>query len=256
MAWLKQNIFFESHRMTYNVALIPARSGSKGVVDKNIRLLGGQPLIAWSIRACEICKNIDRIILSTDSEKYAEIARDLGCEVPFLRPASLAGDKSTDFEFVAHALDFLSAENRMPDHIFHIRPTTPLRKPEVIDRAFEAFLGSTEATALRSVHEMSESAYKTFEMSPSGYLKTIGSKSTALDAANNARQIFPKTYSANGYVDILSVKFIKETSLLHGNRVLPFVTERVSEIDIEEDFSLLQLEVERQADHKKLLFNV
>ena len=242
--------------MTYNVALIPARSGSKGVVDKNIRLLGGQPLIAWSIRACRICKNIDRIILSTDSEKYADIARDWGCEVPFLRPESIAGDQSTDFEFVSHALDFFSAENRMPDHIFHIRPTTPLRKPEVIDRAFETFLGNPEVTALRSVHEMSESAYKTFEISPSGYLKTVGFSSAALDDANNARQIFPTTYFANGYVDILSVQFIKETGLLHGNCVLPFVTERVSEIDTEEDFSLLQLEVEHQAEHKKLLFNV
>ena len=241
--------------MTYNLALIPARSGSKGVVDKNIRSLGGHPLIAWSIKVCKICKNIDRIILSTDSEVYAEIAREWGCEVPFLRPASIARDESNDFEFVAHALDFLSEENGLPAHIFHIRPTTPLRKPEVIDRAFETFLGSPSATALRSVHAMSESAYKSFEMAPGGFLKSIGSNDTSLDSANYGRQDFPTTYSANGYVDILSAQFIKETGLLHGSRVLPFITDRVSEIDTEDDFSFLQLELEIYQEHKKLLFD-
>ena len=87
------------------IAVIPARGGSKGVSDKNIKLLAGKPLIAYSISAAIKSKLIDRVIVSTDSEKYASISKDYGAEVPFLRPAELAGDSSTDYDFVKQALE-------------------------------------------------------------------------------------------------------------------------------------------------------
>jgi len=146
------------------VALIPARSGSKGVPNKNIKLLAGFPLIAYSIKAALKSKLIDRVIVSTDSKEYAEIAREYGAEVPFLRPNEFSGDRATDTQFFKHAIYwFKENEGEVPEYFAHIRPTTPLRNPQVIDAALKSFMGS-DFTALRSVHKMSESSYKSFEI--------------------------------------------------------------------------------------------
>jgi len=233
--------------MIKTVALIPARAGSKGVRNKNIRLLGGHPLIAWSIAACLKTSSIDRVIVSTDSAEYAGLCRRLGAEVPFLRPALISGDRSTDFEFVEHALDWLAANGIEPETLVHIRPTTPLRDPALVEQAIGQFRAQHKATALRSVHEMAESAYKTFEIDGQGRLKRLGSNDTALDSANNARQQFPATYNANGYVDVLSTAFIRRTGLLHGDAVMPFVTPCVTEVDNEDDFAFLEYELQKDA---------
>lgn len=241
--------------MNKAIALIPARSGSKGVPNKNIRDLGGYPLIAWSIMAAKKSKLIDRVLVSTDSEKYAKLAIQFGAEAPFLRPPEFSGDRSTDYDCVVHALDWLALNGGEPEYIAHIRPTTPLRNPLFIDSAIEAFENSFESiTALRSAHEMSESAYKTFEITEDGRFKRIASKGTALDSANNARQQFPATYHANGYVDVLSTRFIREAGLLHGDWVLPFITPSVVEIDTEDDFLHLEYQIARIPDIALMLF--
>lgn len=226
--------------MSNVVALIPARAGSKGVPHKNIKKLGGHPLIEWSIQACLKSKLIDRVIVSTDAQEYADLAIGLGAEVPFLRPQEISGDRSTDYDFVLHALNWLSLNSNEPDLLIHIRPTTPYRNPGLIDEAIKIFTSEPRATALRSVHEMSESAYKTFEIAKTGQLKRLGADSTELDAANNARQQFPATYQANGYVDVLSTRFIRSHGLIHGNWVIPFVTPSVVEVDTPEDFEHLE----------------
>jgi CMP-N,N'-diacetyllegionaminic acid synthase len=240
--------------MSFIVALIPARSGSKGVPHKNIRKLGGHPLIEWSIAACNAASSISRTIVSTDSEEYAKMSRSLGAEVPFLRPEEFAGDSSTDYGFIKHALDWFVLNGGEPDYIVHIRPTTPFRNPKLIDQAVEAFVNNPKATALRSVHPMSESAYKTFEIAPDGQLKRLASDSTELDAANNARQEFPSTYIANGYVDVLSTRYIRKMKLIHGNHVVPFITPIVGEVDIEDDFSNLELELSKHPEFAMRLF--
>jgi N-acylneuraminate cytidylyltransferase len=230
--------------MSKVVAIIPARSGSKGVLGKNIRKLGKLPLIAWSIEAAKKTPTIDRILVSTDSQEYSEIAIKYGAEAPFLRPPELSRDNSGDIEFIKHALDWLNKnEDYEPDYIVHLRPTTPFRNPDLIDKAVKYFIQSSHFTSLRSSHEMSESAYKTFEISSDGVYKRVGVQSTELDGANNARQEFPKTYQANGYVDILSVEYIRKTGLLHGNRVMPFITEVVTEVDSEDDFKYLEFQL-------------
>lgn len=236
-------------------ALIPARSGSKGLPHKNIKLLGDKPLIEWSIAACKKAALINRIIVSTDSKEYAEISRKVGAEVPFLRPVDLAGDFSTDYEFIKHALDWFSKNHCEPDYIVHIRPTTPFRDPVLIDQAVAAFISHPQATALRSVHPMSESAYKTFEIAPSGQLKRVAAESTELDAANNARQQFPMTYIANGYVDVISTAFVRKMRLIHGGHVLPFITPTVNEVDTDNDFSALEMELKSHPELATRLFN-
>lgn len=237
------------------VALIPARAGSKGVPNKNVRLLGGHSLLSWSIAACLKSPSIDRVIVSTDSAEYAELAQKLGAEAPFLRPASISGDRSTDYDFIVHALDWLAAEKGEPNYVVHIRPTTPLRDPQLIDDAVAAFIAAPNATALRSVHEMPESAYKTFEIAAGGQLKRLGADNTDLDSANNARQQFPDTYQANGYVDVLSTIFIRKAKLIHGDCVMPFITPTVVEVDTEDDFAHLEFQLTQMPNILQKLFN-
>jgi N-acylneuraminate cytidylyltransferase len=236
------------------VALIPARSGSKGVPHKNVRWLGQHPLLEWSIAACRKATLISRTIISTDSIEYAQSALEMGAEAPFLRPAEISGDRATDYDFVKHALDWLSQNGDEPDYIIHIRPTTPFRDPALIDQAIDSFINAPKATALRSVHPMPESAYKTFEIASTGQLKRVASESTELDAANNARQEFPATYIANGYVDVLSTNFIRRSRLIHGNYVMPFITPPVNEIDTEEDFAMLELKLLNHPEFTERLF--
>ena len=240
--------------MPKTLALIPARAGSKGVPHKNIRLLGGYPLIAWTIAACRKAKLLDQIIVSTDSLKYAALAKKYNAEAPFLRPKQVSSDYSTDYEFILHALNWISARGEEPDYIVHMRPTTPLRNPVIIDQAIQAFINNSEATALRSVHEMSESAYKTFEIDTNGLLKSFGN-SISLDIVNNARQSFPKTFMANGYIDVLSTAFIRETGLLHGNHVVPFITPEVTEVDTEYDFKSLEYQLVKSPKIIKEIFD-
>ena len=229
--------------MSIIISIIPARGGSKGVPGKNIRLLDSKPLIAYSIKASLNSALITRTIVSTDSEEIAEIARQYGAEVPFIRPKRIAGDHSTDYEFFKHAIDwFEQNEGFVPDYFVHLRPTTPLRDPKQIDKAIELFINNPNATALRSVHKMPETAYKSFEIE-NNILKTIGTGVYSIDNANNARQSFPDTYYANGYVDVIKSCFVIENKLIHGNHVMPFITDVVVEVDTHEDFLLLEYQI-------------
>lgn len=224
-------------------AIIPARSGSKGVQNKNIKILAGKPLIAYSIAVARMAKNINRVIVSTDSEQYASIAREYGAEVPFLRPKEISGDNSTDYEVIKHTLDwFLCTEKMLPKYLVHLRPTTPLRDLNYINNAIDIIRQNNEATSLRSVHEMSESAYKTFEVE-NGYLKSVGSGSFELDSSNEPRQKFIKTYHGNGYVDVILSSFVMESKKIHGNRVLAYITPFINEVDVENDFKYLEYEI-------------
>jgi len=225
----------------YVVALVPARSGSKGIENKNLRTLHGKSLLGWSIRAGNETQGISRVVVSTNSSEYAEIAKKAGAEVPFLRPDSISQDKSTDFEFVSHALEFFYSEGKIPDLIIHLRPTTPFRDPKIMDQAIsDGFKRKEGATSMRSVHEMSESAYKSFELGESGNLVSTFSRSHELDPANAGRQSFPKTYSPNGYIDLLYPDFILNSGILHGNNALPIITENTIEIDSEPELNMAQ----------------
>ena len=225
----------------YLVALIPARSGSKGVHNKNLRLLQNRSLLDWSISAAIESQVISRVVVSTNSVDYAQAAKNAGAEVPFLRPESISQDKSTDLEFVKHALDFFRAEGEIPDLLIHLRPTTPFRDPKVMDQAIlDGLQRRVGVTSIRSVHKMSESAYKSFEISDSGALVSTFTKVRELDPANEGRQSFPTTYSPNGYIDLLYPDFIHNSGLLHGNNVWPIVTENTIEIDDESDLHFAQ----------------
>lgn len=236
------------------IAVIPARSGSKGVIDKNIKLLEGIPLIAYSIAVALKSKLIDRVIVSTDSKHYADIAISYGAEVPFFRPKEISGDTSTDYEFVKHLLDWLKLnETCEPKLIIHLRPVVPIRDSDIVDAGIREFMNNQEATSLRSAHIMSETAYKRCEKD-NNYFKAVGTNSFELDELNEPRQNFPVTYTLNGYVDVLRTSFIIKNCKIHGNRVMPFITPHSYEIDIKEDFDFLKWQITQRPNLINKLF--
>jgi CMP-N-acetylneuraminic acid synthetase len=130
-------------------------------------------------------------------------------------------------------------EGLQPDYLVHLRPTTPLRDPAYISEAIERIRHDEYSTALRSVHEMSETAYKTVEIDR-GYCKCICSGSFDLEAANQPRQVFPKTYIANGYVDIYKSSYVVKNKKILGDKVIAYVTPCIFEVDTLEDYDYLE----------------
>lgn len=240
------------------VALIPARGGSKGVPGKNLRLVGGHPLIAYSIRAALLAKGVDSVVVSTDCPEIASVSKEYGAEVPFFRPAHLAGDRSTDYDVIEHYLSWerqhRASAADWAEYVVHLRPTTPLRDPAVIEQAIQAIRSHAECTSLRSGQEMGETAYKTCEVE-NGYVKGLCGMGFDADRLNAPRQTFPVTYQLNGYVDILKSAFILQSKLLHGNRCLLFETKPNHEIDRPEDFALVEFLLERQLVSATSLFS-
>jgi len=225
--------------------IIPARSGSKGVPGKNIKLLGGYPLITYTIAAAKMAKNISRTIVSTDSMEIASIAKKYGAEVPFLRPVELSGDKSPDIDFVIHAINWLQQnEKKTPDYLVHLRPTTPLRNPIIIDKAIQEIRSCVEATSLRSGHPAAESPFKWFFRDEQGFFKGILPEYSN-DFINAPRQLFPTVYIPDGYVDVLKTSFIMESGTLHGNKMIGFVSPVCAEVDRTEDFEFLEFELKK-----------
>jgi len=237
-------------RLSY--AIIPARGGSKGVPKKNVKLLGGYPLIAYSIAAAKLSKKTARVVVSTESKEIAEIAEQFGAEVPFLRPAELAGDRSPDIDFVNHAIDwFRDHDTQQPEFFVHLRPTTPLRDPALVDAAIREIVANDRATALRSVQELAEPPWKMF-MIEDGYLAGFFPGDPRPEYYNLPRQVFPKAYHPNGYVDILRTGWVKETKTLHGPRMIGFVTPCTIEVDTPADFDQLEYTLAREKTHPLL----
>ena len=229
------------------IAIIPARSGSKGVPGKNIKLLGGIPLFAFSIIAAKMMPSVSRVIVSTDSEEYAEIAKDYGAEVPFLRPNEISGDKSTDFDLFLHALNwFKENENLIPEYILHLRPTTPLRNPQIMEDAVKLFIENKNlASSLRSGHTAPESPYKWFLKNDDNYFKGLRDDLTP-EKVNLPRQSFPSVYIPDGYIDILKSSVILTTGTLHGDKMLVFESPFCVEVDTKDDFEYLEFQIKKE----------
>ncbi|MGE4299500.1 MAG: acylneuraminate cytidylyltransferase family protein [Desulfovibrionaceae bacterium] len=226
-------------------ALIPARGGSKGVPRKNIRKLGGHPLIAYAIMASRLCPAIGRVVVSTDDEEIAAVARAYGAEVPFLRPAEFARDASPDLEVFVHAIDWFERnEGTVPDLLAHIRVTTPLRDPELVGRAVRELANAPKATALRSAHELPEPPQKMFQI-VDGLFQGFFPDDPRPEYYNLPRQAFPAAYHPNGYVDIVRTSVVRERGVLHGPRILAFVTPHAIEVDGPEDIEMLEYHIAR-----------
>lgn len=226
-------------------AIIPARGGSKGVPGKNIRLLGGYPLLAYAIVAARLSRKIERIIISTDAREIADIAVEYGAEAPFLRPEELARDDSTDYGYIRHAIDWFEAhEGGNPDYLVQLRPTTPLREPRIVDAAIELLESRPEATSLRSAHPAPESPFKWFKMDPDGYFTGLLASGDH-EALNLPRQAFPSAYVPDGYVDVVKPAWITVSGRLYGDRTLGFSSPVCVEVDTVDDLEFLDYELHK-----------
>lgn len=225
------------------IALIPARAGSKGLVNKNIKLLGNIHLIGYSILAARMTSGIDEVYVSTDSKDYAKIANYYGAKTPFLRPESLSTDTSSDIDFFIHAVEWFKKNlNLEPLRIVHLRPTTPLRDPNIISKALKDIERDGQCTSLRSCHKAPESPFKWFIKDNDNYLKSFNNLSP--DSSNDPRQGFPDVYIPDGYVDVIKLETLKK-NILHGDKVRLFETPVTCEIDNASDFKFIEYQLEK-----------
>jgi|TARA_B110000285_G_scaffold101025_1_gene115041 CMP-N-acetylneuraminic acid synthetase len=216
------------------LCIIPARSGSKGIHDKNIMDFKGKPLLAWSIEQAQNCKYNMKIIVSTDSQEYANIAIKYGAEVPFLRPNNISDDLSTDFEFINHCVEWLkNNENYNSDIILQLRPTSPTRKIEDINKALEIFIKNRDKfDSLRSVILFEKSPFKIYSLNDDKLIPLFNVINNIQEPYNQPRQILPQCYLHNGYIDILNTSILNENTI-NGKNILPFIMDEKNNVDID-----------------------
>ncbi len=230
-------------RSSKYLALIPARGGSKGVPKKNTRILAGKPLIAYTMEAALQSRHRLRVIVSTDDEGIARIARAMGAEVPFLRPPVLAQDETPAFPVVQHALQWLEQhEGYQPELVVLLQPTSPLRQAKYIDQGIKLLL-QTNADSVVSVCEVEHSPYWMRVLDDEGRIKPF----VETDREFLRRQDLPPVYRLNGAIYVTRRKIIIEEGRLLGEDVRPLVMNREDSIDldVEVDFLLAELLVKR-----------
>ncbi len=219
------------------LTVIPARGGSKGIPRKNVKDLCGKPLIAWTIEAARQSRLITRTIVSTDHPEIAEVARHYGAEVPFLRPAEISHDLSTDVEFLLHALDFLKEkENYEPDIVLRLPPTSPLRDVEHINEGIKTLIENPDADAVRPICEAPKHPYKMWKIAEDGvFLEPFLPKSyTGFDEPYNLpRQLFPHAFIHTGAMDIMRLATIRDQKSTSGRKLAHFFMSPEDSVNID-----------------------
>ena len=232
------------------LAVVPARGGSKGLPRKNIRVLAGKPMIAYTLAAARQCGAIDRVIVSTDSDEIAVVAREWGAEVPFLRPPALAADHVTDLPVFQHALAWLaSADAFEPDIVVHLRPTAPLRRAEHIAAGLELLVKSN-ADSVRSVCRARQHPQKMWAIE-NGFLRPfIDPPAETPEPYNLPRQDLRPAFVQNGSVDVAWRRTITELGSMTGRRIaaLQMAPEDSVNVDDELDFAAAESLLSRRSD--------
>lgn len=225
------------------LGLIPARGGSKGIPQKNIRLLGDKPLIAWTIDEAKKSRYIDRLVVSTDNEEIAKIVRDWGGEVPFIRPAELATDAARAIDVVQHAFDMLPNY----DAVAYLQPTSPFRTIEDIDGAIKLWTETRDTVV--SVTEVSKSPYWMYGLNGEGRLRELLPRP---DRTAN-RQDLPKVYALNGAVYVISRNAVFEYDNFVSSTTRGYITpsHRSFDLDDEADWQIAECLLDRRSSGKK-----
>ncbi len=225
-----------------SLAIIPARGGSKGLPRKNVRLLGGIPLIAHTIRAATQ-SGVDRVIVTTDDEEITEISRSWGAEVPFMRPPEYSSDQATSLSVLLHALEYLENVEQYPvDHIVYLQPTSPFRNSTHIDQAVEQYrkAATTSLIAVTDVHEFHP--YFMFTLQNGGLLEPLHK----MESRPLRRQDLPSVYRINGAIYITRRDYYRhissDSAIFDWNSLAAYVMDSPSSIDINDYLDFQQAE--------------
>lgn len=215
------------------LGIIPARGGSKSIPRKNIRPLAGHPLIAYSIAAGLASQTITRLIVSTDDQEIAEISRKYGADVPFMRPAELAEDRTPDLPVFQQALRWLEEHEQVrPSIVVHLRPTSPSRPLTVIDDAVARLRNCPEADCVRGIALPEQTPYKMWQIDDDGFLKPVLHYGDP-ESYNYPRQYFPETYWHTGHIDVMRYDTLMRKNSMSGDRILPLVVDSLYCVDID-----------------------
>lgn len=204
------------------LAIIPARGGSKGIPGKNIKLLGGKPLLQYTVEAARESRLLSRVILSSEDTAIIEAAKALEVEVPFVRPAHLATDRSGSLEVVQHALEYFKERGVFFDAVCLLQPTTPFREPGSIDTAIAQFL-SKDYDSLISVRKVPDefNPHWVFEPDKNGFLKVATGEKEII----KRRQDLPSAYFRDGSIYLTKTNVILKQNSLYGNKIGYVVSE-------------------------------
>ncbi|WP_045212433.1 cytidylyltransferase domain-containing protein [Desulfonatronovibrio magnus] len=210
------------------LSVIPARGGSKGVPGKNIRLLAGKPLIAWTIEEAKKSKYIDRLVLSSEDQEIISIAKSFGCDVPFVRPTDLAADETPGVDPIIHALQKLPGY----DIVVMLQPTSPLRKVEDIDECLEFFI-KQKAFVCVSVSEVKKTPYWMFSMDNNYHIHKLMDNKDII----SRRQNLPKAYMPNGALFVAEADYLQQNRSFYTSDTLGYLMpqDRSQDIDSEMD---------------------
>jgi len=226
------------------ICLILARAGSQRIPDKNIKLLGKKPLIAYTIECAKNSKYINRIIVSTDGQKIAAISVKYGAEVPFRRPSGISKADSTELDAFRHAFGWLKKnEGYVPDLIVKLFPTSPFRQTKSVDEAIELLISHPEADSVRSVRLCSEHPYMMWKIKGLRLKHFVPEAKKPKQAHTLSYQVLPKIYIQNAAIDVTRPANIWKKNSITGKKILAYVMDERESFDINTplDFAFAQL---------------
>ena len=206
--------------------IIPARGGSKGIPRKNIKLLGGKPLISYSIEVARALADDQDICVSTDDAEIKDIVEQMGLKVPFLRPSELATDQATTQDVLLHAIDYFQIKGRHYDRIILLQPTSPFRKINQIQEAINLWEDGLEMVVSVKITDANP-YYVLFEENESGFLEK------SKKGFFSRRQDCPLVYQYNGAIYVIDVKSMKSRHIFNFERIRKYVMDAESSIDID-----------------------
>ena len=218
------------------VALIPARTGSVRVKGKNLRVLGGHPLLAYSIASAIESGVFGAVVVSTNDEETAAVARHYGAEVPFLRPQEMAGPLSPDIEWVEHTLDRLARDGRPFDCFSILRPTSPFRPAETIRRAWDAFRAEAGADSLRAVEKVRQHPGKMWIVRGKRMMPLLPFGPKEQPWHSSQYQSLPEVFVQNASLEIAWTRVVREGRTIAGTVLVPFFTDEREGFDINDEW--------------------
>lgn len=225
------------------VAIIPARSGSKSLANKNILSFLGEPLIAHSIKFAKSSSMISRVIFDSDNVEYNKIAVEYGAEVLYQRPSNLAGHLTKDIKVFDHALNWLKKnENYTPDICVHLRPTYPIRRLDDLHNMIKILLEDNTLDSVRSITKAAQTPYKMWLSDENNILSPV-TNSEFVEPYNSPRQILPVVYTQNASIDIIWTKTILEKNSMTGDKIYGYKMNDMLDIDTLAEFTDFQIKL-------------